>query len=424
MKAEIMRRIEDLTKDYFHQKEKGKFIPGRTKIFLNIPTYDWEEVCEVVESLLSTWVTMGKKVKQFENTFAEYIGVRHAIMVNSGSSANLLALSILSNPLVPNRIEYGDEVIAPAVTWITTIWPIINCGAIPVLVDVDLETFNINLEQLERAITEKTKAIFPVHMLGDPAQMEEIMNIAKKRSLFVLEDACEAHGAEIEGKKVGSFGDLATFSFFFSHHISTVEGGMVLTDNEEYAELAKSLRAFGWIRDLRDRDELANKYKDIDSNFLFTNIGYNFRPTELQGAFGIHQIKRLDGFIQRYQENAAFWNQSLKKYGDYLWLHEARKGTKHVWFNYPVTVNPAAPFSKEDLVDFLRGKGVETRPIEAGNIDEQPAMKLFPYRKVEELPNARLIMRNSFFWGNHHGIGQEEREAIVSYVEEFMSGRT
>lgn len=417
------QKIRALVKDYFSHKGKEQFMMGKTRIPLNIPSYDWEEAYEAIDSILTTWVTMGKKVKQFESEFAEYVGVGHAVMTNSGSSANLLALSILANPLVQGGIKPGDEIITPAVTWATTVFPIINCSATPVLVDVDLETFNVNLGEVEKAITDKTKAIMLVHLLGNPCDMSRIVEIAKASNLFIIEDACEAHGAEFNGGKVGSFGDLATFSFFFTHHISTIEGGMVLTNNEEYAELAKALRVFGWVRDLKSRDEIAERYKDIDPRFLFVNIGYNLRPTEIQGAFGIHQLKKLEKFIEIKRDNAKFWAESLKEYSDYLWLHQERDGTRHVWFGYPVTVSPYAPFTRKELVDFLEGKGVETRSIMAGNMDEQPAMKLFHYRKVGDLPNSRLIMRNSFFFGNHQGIGKDEREAIVEYFHEFMSGR-
>ena len=421
-KTEILREVERLTKEYFSSKAKESFIPGKSKIPLNVPSYGWEEACEAIESILTTWVTMGKKVKQFEDIYAQYVGVPYAVMVNSGSSANLLALSILTNPTLKNKIEPGDEVITPAVTWVTTVYPIINVGAVPVLVDVDLETFNISLEEIEKAITDRTRAIMPVHLVGNPCDIKRVMEIAKRHNLFVIEDACEATGAEIDGQKVGSFGDLATFSFFFSHHITTIEGGMVMTGNEELAELARALRVFGWVRDLRDRDEIAARYKDIDPRFLFVNTGYNLRPTEIQGAFGIHQIKKLDKFVEIRRDNARYWTENLKPFSDYLLLPEERAGTKHVWFGYPITVKPDAPFARKKLADFLESKGLETRPVFTGNIGEQPAMQLFNYRKVGDLPNARIVQRQSFFFANHQGIGKEEREAVVEYFREFMSG--
>lgn len=187
--------------------------------------------------------------------------------------------------------------------------------------------------------------------------------------------------------------------------------------------MAKALRVFGWIRDLKKRGELASKYEDIDPRYLFINVGYNLRPTEIQGAFGIHQIGKLEEFIEIRRENAKFWTENLGKYSDYLKIHEEKKGTRHVWFGYPLTVAAEAPFTRKELTTFLENKGVETRPIMSGNFDEQPVMRLFNYRKVGNLPNSRFIMRNSFFFGNHQGIGRQERKAVIQYIDEFMAER-
>lgn len=420
---EIKEKIKQLVKDYFSLKT-SEFIPGKTKIPLNIPSYSWEEAYEAIESIITTRVTMGKKVQNFERLFADYVGVENAVMVNSGSTANLLALSILTNPITSNRIKNGEEIITPAITWPTTVFPIINVNAMPVLVDVDLDMYTIDTAEIEKSITDKTRAIMLVHILGNPCNMKEVMEIAEEHDLFVIEDCCEAHGAEFNGKKVGSFGDISTFSFFFSHHISTIEGGMILSDNEEYTELAKTLRAHGWIRELKNRNEIGKKYKEIDDRFLFINIGYNVRPTEIQGAFGIHQIKKLDKFIEIRRNNARYWTEKLKVYSDYLLLPEERRGTKHVWFGYPIAVKPTAPFTRKELVDFLEQKGIETRPIMAGDIAEQPAMKLFKYRKVGNLDNSKNIMRRSFFFGDHHGIGKAEREYIADCISEFIEQKT
>lgn len=416
----VKKQIEALVKEYFSLKSPEKFKPGVTTIPLITPSYGWEEVTEAIDSLLSTRVTMGAKVKQFESMFASYIGVKHAVMVNSGSSANLMALSALTNPVTKNHIKLGDEIITPAVTWATTVWPIIDCGAVPVLVDVELDTFNIDPREIRKAITPATRAIMPVHLLGNPCDMDEINKIAREHDLYVIEDACESHGAEFRGKKTGSFSDMSTFSFFFSHHMTTIEGGMVLTDNEELAELLRSLRVFGWIRDLKDKDKIARKHEAIDPRFLFANTGYNFRPMEIQGAFGIHQLKKLDDFVEVRRKNADYWSNGLSRYEKYFLLHREREGTKHAWFGYPVTIKPSARFSRKELTDFLEAKKVETRPVMAGNIAEQPAMRRLNHRIVGKLPNSRLVMRNSFFFGNHQGIGTEEREAIVNYVSEFV----
>lgn len=413
-----LTEIKNIIRLYFESRENEKFIPGKTKIPLSVPAYSWEEVSEAVDSLLTTYVTMGKKVQAFEKLFAEYVGVNYAVMVNSGSSANLLALSILTNPTIKNRIERGQEIITPALSWATTVYPIIQVGATPVFVDVDLETCNINPDAIEKAVTNKTKAIMLVHLLGNPCHMDRIAEIAKKHGLLVIEDSCEALGAEYRGKKVGGFGDLATFSFFFSHHMTTIEGGMVSTNNEEYAELAKSLRAHGWIRELKNREEIAKKYGEIDERFLFINIGYNMRPTEIQGAFGIHQIKKLDEFIKIRRQNAKYWTKRFEKYSKYLILPQENE--KHVYFGYPITVKSEAPFTKEEIVRFLEKRMVETRPVMTGNIVEHPVAKLFEYRVIGDLKNSKLIMRNSFFLGNHHRIGREEREYVADCVSEFI----
>jgi CDP-6-deoxy-D-xylo-4-hexulose-3-dehydrase len=290
------------------------------------------------------------------------------------------------------------------------------------LVDVALDDYNIDVDVLEAALSERTRAIMPVHLLGNPCQMDKIMEIASRNNLYVLEDACEAHGAEYQGRKVGTFGDLGTFSFFFSHHISTIEGGMIVTNNDQFAELAKTLRAHGWVRELRDRKGIAKQYSAIDERFLFINLGYNLRPTEIQGAFGIHQIKKLEPFIQIRRENAQYWSDRLSKYTNVLYLpaQEELSGSRRVWFGYPVTVRPEAPFARKEFMEFLESKGIATRPITAGNLEEQPALTLIDHRVHGELSIARMIMRQSFFWGNHPYIGQKERTFVADCVEKFL----
>lgn len=421
-KKEIEEKINELIKEYYKIKDY-KFVPGETKIPLQCPTYGSEEVIESLESLLSTWVTMGKKVKNFERMFSEYLGTKCATMVHSGSSANLLALSVLSNPSLSNRINPGDEIITPSTTWITTVYPIVNINAVPVIVDVDQETFNINIEQLENAITKKTKAIMPVHLLGNPCDIRAIMEIAEKHNLFVIEDACESHGATVNGKKVGSFGDLNTFSFFFSHHITTIEGGMVTTDNEDYFEICKSMRVFGWIRDLKNKDGIASKYKNIDPRFLFSTLGYNLRPTEIQGSFGIHQIKKLEDFIKLRRDNANYWIKRLGEYSEYITTQEERPKTRHVWFGFPLTVNKNSPFTRDELVGKLKENKIETRPIQVPNIADQPSVGLFKHRICGDLTNSKFIASNSFWVANHQNIGKGERGFIADTICNFIESK-
>ena len=395
-----------------------EFKAGITKIPLISQTYGNEEIIEVMDSLLSGQVTMGKKVEKFEKMFAEYIGVKNAIMVNSGSSANLLVLSAL---VALGKLKKGDEVITPAVTWATTVFPIANLGLVPVLVDIDVTTFNLSLLSVKEAITKKTKAIMLVHLLGRPCDMGGLQKIAKENNLLLIEDTCEAHGAEISGKKVGSFGDISTFSFYYSHHITTIEGGMVLTDDDELAETVRSMRVFGWIRELKDKEKISKKYPNLDPRFLFLNTGYCFRPTELQGAFGVCQLKKLDKFIEIRRENAKYWYENLKKYRNWIYLYSEDQDTKHVWFGYPILIQRQAPFTRDQLVNFLESKGVETRPIMSGNMAEQPAMKTIDHKTPGPLFNSNYVSNNAFFFGNHQGIGEVQRCAIVDYFDEFMS---
>ena len=405
----------------FDEDEPPQFRPGETRIPLIAPSYGPDEVWEALDSMLSGRVTMGEKVERFEAAFARYLGVRHAVMVNSGSSANLLAVAALTSPRSERPLQPGAEVITPAVTWATTVWPIAQAGLVPVLVDVEAETYNIDPEQIERAITTRTRAIMPVHLLGRPCDMDAIADIAARHELAVIEDACEAHGAEHDGRKVGSLGDLATFSFYFSHHITTIEGGILVTDSDSIADTARALRAFGWTRDLADANEIAAAHPEIAPRYLFVAAGYNLRPTELQAAFGLHQLGRLHGFVEQRRANARYWTERLGALSPHLGLPAEAPGTRHAWFAYPVTVAAEAPFTRAELAAHLEANALETRPIMAGNIAEQPAMATVAHRAVGELPNARAIHRRAFFFGNHSGIGEPERSAIVDYFADVLA---
>ena len=416
----IEKKIQDEIRNFFSTKsqhEQSK--TTKFQIPLAVPSYNHEEVIDALDSMLSTRVTMGEKVKSFEEQFSKYIGCKNGIMVNSGSSANLLALSILSNPATENSIKRDSQIITPAITWATTVSPIINVGCTPMFVDVDLDTLCVNTEEIKDAINSKTACLLPVHLMGNPCNMQEISKISKEHDLYLVEDACEAPGATFDDKKVGSFGDLGTFSFFMSHHISTIEGGMIVTNNEELAEMGKTLRTFGWTRDLKNKNKINSEYPEIDPRFLFVNTGYNFRPTEIQGAFGRNQLPKLESLIKIRRENALFWNDELSKYSEYLILPK-RNLENHVYFGYAITIKKNSPFSREKLTKFLESKGIETRPIMSGNYIEQPAAKLINYQKHGELNNAKLIMRNSFFIGNHHKVTQKERELVVNSFNDFF----
>jgi CDP-6-deoxy-D-xylo-4-hexulose-3-dehydrase len=414
--------IQDQIRNYFENGEINQKYLGKWKVPLSVPPYDWKEVNEVIDSLLEIKLTMGHKVKQFEAMFAKYIGTKHAIMFNSGSSANLVALDILKMEADSNG-SGRNEVITPSVTWPTSIYPIVNAGLVPRIVDVDLENFNMSMDEINNNINEKTLAIMPVHLLGNPMNMTEISSIANKNDLFVIEDCCEAHGAEYNKIKVGKFGDMGTFSFYASHHITTGEGGMLVTDNDKYAEIARSLRAFGWIRDSANKKQISKKYPHIDNRFLFMNMGYNFKPTELMAAFGIHQIKKLDSFIKNRQKTADYWNSRLSRYSDKIAVQRQEKNSKHVWFGYPITINKKSGINRDDLMKYLESHSIETRPIAAGNMLEQPSIKLFKHKSSRVNENSKIIMRDSFFIGNHNLIGDVERKYVADVIIRFLESK-
>jgi CDP-6-deoxy-D-xylo-4-hexulose-3-dehydrase len=414
----LAAQIRALVEQYFAHPEPRT---EEVRLPLHVPSFGADEVNEAVECLLSTRVTMGDKVRRFEALWAEYLGVAEAVMVNSGSSANLVAAAALVNPAFPRPLVAGDEVIVPAVAWSTTYFPLVNVGLVPVLVDVDLDTFTIDPAAAAHAVGSRTRALMPVHLLGNACDMRALGALAARHDLVIVEDTCEAHGARFEGKMVGTFGAMGTFSFYFSHHISTIEGGMLVTDDPTLADLARMLRAHGWTRDVKRKPKIV--HAPIDERFLFVNLGYNFRPMETQGAFGLHQVAKLEPFIKARRDNVDYWNAALRRHA--RWLRECpgrdTNGSRSVWFGYPITVRPEAPFSRDELVRFLEGKRIATRPIMAGNFRDQPAIELFPHRIAGPLPNAELVMRQSFFIGNHHAIGERERAHVVDCVDEFMT---
>ena len=420
----ILEEIERLLKKYFEEEK----YESSSKVPLMTPSYGHEEVIQVIDSLLKRNLTLNlssdNKIGKFEDLWASYIGMKNGIMLNSGSSANLIALSVLSNPSVKNPIQKGDEIITPAVTWSTTVAPMFCIGAVPRFVDVNLSDFSIDADQIESAINEKTKAIMIVHVLGFPCNMDKIVKIAKKRSLYLIEDCCESHGAEFNGKKVGSFGDFSTFSFFWSHHLTSIEGGMALTNNDDYAELARIMRSQGVMRNVKDKSRqtaLAEQYPDIDPKYLFANLGYNLRPSELQGGFGLVQFNKFPSFLTARKKTEEFLNKNLNKYSDYLMPHYPQENGKSSWFAYPIAVKENDKFTASQLKNFLVSKGIECRPIISGNYTKHPVAKLFKYQVHGNLKNADYIHKNGFYFGNHPGIGKEQQEYIVKCFDEFFS---
>lgn len=411
IKEGLRKFLDKKCKEY----SSGKLLPLMT------PTFGVDEILEALDSMAELNVTMGSKVENFEKEFSRILGTNYSTMLNSGSSANLLALSILSNPVLKNPIKKADEIIVPAVTWSTSIFPIMNIGAKPVLVDVD-QDYLIDIEKVKESITNKTKAIMPVHLLGNVCDMKAINDLSQDHNLFIVEDCCEALGSEFNGRKVGTFSDFSSFSFYFSHHITTIEGGMLCTSEFSYADLSRILRAHGYVRHSLNKEGYISENPGIDPRFLFVNTGFNFRPTDLQGAFGIHQIGKLESYLTRRAEVGRRLVEALKSFEDYLILPREKPGTRHSWFAFPITVKKNEYFSRLDLVSYLEENGIETRPLVCGNFAEQPAMKLFDCAKGD-LSNSSYIMRNSFYIGIHPNINDDAIGKVIEVFFDFFAGK-
>lgn len=422
-KSELLTSLRQLLDSYSDRFLIQPFDPDHPMVRLHEPTFGSEEIWEALDSLLTTQVTMGPKVRRFEKEFSERYGFGYAMMVNSGSSANLLAFAALCNPAMPGRLQPGDEIIVPALSWSTTVWPIIQHGLVPVIVDIDPATLNLDPGEVERAVTEKTRGIMLVHVYGNPCDMSAVMDTVNRHSLQLVEDCCEALDSYYDDKPVGSFGRIGTFSFYFSHHITTLEGGMCVTSDDGCAELIRILRSHGWVRESVSKEGYAENHPSIDPRFLFVNTGYNLRATELQGGFGFVQLDKLEKFVDARRDNARYWKEELGPLREFFEFQQETPGGTHSWFGFPMAVKATAPFSVNELTGYLNGHGIETRPIIAGNIAAQPAMKLYQHRVVGGLRNSNHIMESGFTFGNHQAVNQEARKYVADAVKEFVADR-
>ena len=418
-KEKILAQIEPIIKEHYKKLNNVDFIPGKSKVYVGWPVYDEKEVLNVLSSLLDMRISQGPKVMEFEKKFAEYENVKFAIAVNSGSSANLLALVAL---METNELKPGDEVIIPAATFSTVAAPILQLGLIPVYVDVEEDTYNIDPKEIEKAIGKNTKAIMPVHTLGNPANMPLIAEIAKKYNLKLIEDFCESNGAVISNKKVGSFSDISTVSFFVAHNMATGEGGMIFTNNPLYDKILRSLREFGRFNEegmgrFEYNDETLKNY---DLRFIFDKLGYNVRITDIIAAIGIEQLKKLDNMNEERIVIANHYINNLKKYEKWLQLPEPLNGSIHTYLGFPLMIKKSAPFSKNEIVNFLEDKGIETRAFLGGCLPDQPAFRNKPKRIVGDLSVSRHLKNHAFYIGCHPAINKEARNYVVEVFNEFL----
>ena len=363
-----------------------------------------QDINEGIKVLKSKKITMGKKTEKFEKYFAKKLGIKYALMVNSGSSANLLALSILVNPMYPRKLKKNDEVLIPAICWSTSLWPIVQNGLKPVFVDVDKDTLNISISDIEKKITKKTRAIMCVHVLGISSNMKKIKEICKKNKIIVVEDTCESLGSKYENINLGTYGDFGTYSFYYSHQITSGEGGMIVCKNELDYNILKSLRSHGWSRNTIFHKKFKNRYKDLDENFLFINSGYNLRPTEIQAAIGHNQFKRINYFKKIRTANRNKIINYLKKLKDWDNQFEFIQNPNSInpsWFGLPILLNKKFIKKKKKFLNFLKKIGIENRPIISGNFMNQPSSNLYKLKKKIKLTNADEIEKRGFFIGLH-----------------------
>ncbi len=407
------------------------FVPEQTIIPPSGKVIGAEELKNMVDASLDGWLTAGRFNDLFEKRLAEFIGVKHAITVNSGSSANLVAFSTLTSPRLGERaIKRGDEVIGVAAGFPTTVNPIIQFGAVPVFVDVDPLTHNIDASKIEAAISSKTKAIMLAHSLGNPFNLDIVTTLCKKHNLWLVEDCCDALGTTYKGKMVGTFGDIATLSFYPAHHITMGEGGAVFTNSHELKQIAESFR--DWGRDCycppgKDNTcgkrfcwKLGNLPEGYDHKYTYSHLGYNLKITDMQAACALAQLEKAPVFIQKRKDNFKFLKERLKSCEEFLNLPEATEGSDPSWFGFPITVKKSSPVSRLDLTTYLDQNKIGTRLLFAGNLTRQPYMVNAEYRVSGNLTHTDNVMNNTFWIGVQPALNEEMLDFVVKKIESFL----
>ena len=407
------------------------FEPGQTVIPPAGKVVGAPEMALMVEASLDAWLTTGRFNDQFEAKLAKLIGVQHLITVNSGSSANLVAFNTLTSPMLGARaIQPGDEVIGVAAGFPTTVNPILQFGAVPVFVDVELGTYNIDVTRLEAAIGPKTKAIMLAHTLGNPYNLDVITALCRKYNLWLIEDCCDALGSTYRGKMVGTFGDIGTMSFYPAHHITMGEGGAVFTNNADLKRIAESFR--DWGRDCycppgKDNTcgkrfcwKLGNLPEGYDHKYTYSHLGYNLKITDMQAACGLAQMDRVEGFVQARRDNFAYLHDKLQSCKEFLILPHATPNSDPSWFGFPITLKPEADFRRVDLLAYLDQNKIGTRLLFAGNLTRQPYMIGREYRVSGELTNTDIIMNQTFWVGVYPGLSREMLDFTIEKIETFL----
>jgi CDP-6-deoxy-D-xylo-4-hexulose-3-dehydrase len=429
---QIRKHIADLVQRYADISQAPQpFISGESDVPVSGKVIGAEELKNMVDASLDGWLTTGRFNKLFEERLAKYLGVKHLITVNSGSSANLVAFSSLTSPILGTKaIKKGDEVIGVAAGFPTTVNPIIQFGAIPVFVDVDISTHNIDAAKLESAISPKTKAIMLAHSLGNPFNLDVVTSLCKKYNLWLIEDCCDALGAKYNGQMVGTFGDISTLSFYPAHHITMGEGGAVFTNNSELIKIAESFR--DWGRDCycapgKDNTcnrrfcwKLGNLPEGYDHKYIYSHLGYNLKITDMQAACALAQLDRLDDFIAARKKNFIYLKSRLQSCTEFLLLPEATPNSEPSWFGFPLVLKEDSGIKRVDLLRYLEQKRIGTRLLFSGNLIRQPYMLGREFRVSGELTNTDIVMNQTFWLGVYPGLSTQHLDFVVESIESFF----
>lgn len=434
-KSELRSQILGLVAEY-HQEAfpKKEFTPGSSAVPVSGKVFDATELQYLVDSSLDFWLTTGRFAAEFEQKLAEWIGVKHCALVNSGSSANLVALSALTSPqLGDRRLQPGDEVITVAAGFPTTVNPIFQNQLIPVFVDIKLPTYDIDITQLEAALSPKTKAIMIAHTLGNPFNLSGVIQFAEQNNLWVIEDNCDALGSIYQGQKTGTFGHLSTLSFYPAHHITMGEGGAVLTNDTKLKKIVESFRDWGrdcWCNPGVDNScnkrfdwQLGDLPPGYDHKYTYSHIGYNLKLTDMQAAVGLAQLDKLPQFIEQRRQNFDFLYQQLQDLEDFLILPETTSDSEPSWFGFILSVRSDAPFTRNDLVQHLEKNLIGTRLLFGGNLIRQPAYKDQKYRVIGDLSNTDYVMNNTFWIGLYPGLTEDMLKYTASTMRDFCRSK-
>jgi CDP-6-deoxy-D-xylo-4-hexulose-3-dehydrase len=429
------QKILDLVRDHYLEAfPKSDFEPGVTPIPVSGKVFDEDEILHLIDASLDFWLTTGRYAMRLERELARFVGVRHSFLCNSGSSANLIALSALTSHRLGERaLRPEDEVITVAAGFPTTVNPIIQNRLTPVFVDVDLQTYNVDVTSLEEAISPRTRAIMIAHTLGNPFDIDSVNSFAKKHHLWLVEDNCDALGSTYKGKPTGSFGHVSTCSFYPAHHITTGEGGAVFANDPALKPMIESFREWGrdcWCEPGED-DTCGRRFDwqmgelpyGYDHKYIYDHVGYNLKMTDMQAAVGVAQISKLHGFTDARKRNWNILNEGLKDLDEYFLRPVATANSEPSWFGFPLSIRSEAPFQRGDFVNFLECRNIATRLLFGGNLARQPAYLDVPSRKIGELSNSDFVMKNTLWLGVYPGLTEEMLNYVNDSIHEFISGR-